>query len=85
MFFRFGVTIGLIVAVSLAGIAIEKRTLALQRSVSLQHYRGEQLEEQRIRLRLRCEELGAPLRLLEEVESGRLRLKVSNRPENAKR
>ena len=80
MFFRFGITIVLIVGVSLAGIAIEKRTLSLQRSVSLQHYRAEQLEEQRVRLRLRCEELGAPLRLLEEVEAGRLSIQLSSRP-----
>ena len=60
MFFRFGAAVALIVAVSLLGIALEKRTLALRRAISLQTYRAEQLEERRVQLRLRCEQLGAP-------------------------
>jgi hypothetical protein len=72
MFFRFAMAVALIVGVSLCGVALEKRTLSLQRAISLQHYRAEQLDEQRVRLRLHCEELGAPVRLLEMVESGRL-------------
>jgi hypothetical protein len=72
MFFRFAMAVALIVGVSLCGVALEKRTLSLQRAISLQHYRAEQLDEQRVRLRLRCEELGAPARLLELVESGQL-------------
>ena len=58
----------LIVAVSLLGIALEKRTLALKRAISLQMYRADQLEERRAQLKLRCEQLGAPARLLETVE-----------------
>lgn len=69
MFFRFGAAVALIVAVSLLGIALEKRTLALRRAISLQTYRAEQLEERRVQLRLRCEQLGAPGRLLESLES----------------
>jgi hypothetical protein len=72
MFFRFAMAVALIVGVSLCGVALENRTLALQRAISLQHYRAEQLDEQRVRLRLRCEELGAPSRLLELVASGQL-------------
>jgi len=68
MFFRFGAAVALIVAVSLLGIALEKRTLALKRSISLQTYRAAQLEERRVQLRLRCEQLGAPGRLLESLE-----------------
>jgi hypothetical protein len=68
MFFRFAMAVALIVGVSLCGVALEKRALSLQRAISLQHYRAEQLN----RLRLHCEELGAPARLLELVESGRL-------------
>ena len=69
MFFRFCAAVALIVAVSLLGIALEKRTLALRRAISLQTYRAEQLEERRVQLRLRCEQLGAPGRLLESLES----------------
>jgi hypothetical protein len=68
MFFRFGAAVTLIVAVSLLGIALEKRTLSLKRAVSLQTYRAAQLEERRVQLRLRCEQLGAPGRLLESLE-----------------
>lgn len=68
MFFRFGAAVALIVAVSLLGIALEKRALALKRAISLQTYRAEQLEERRVQLRLRCGQLGAPARLLESVE-----------------
>jgi hypothetical protein len=72
MFFRFAMAVALIVGISLCGVALENRALALRRAISLQHYRAEQLEEQRVRLRLLCEELGAPARLLDLAESGRL-------------
>jgi hypothetical protein len=74
MFFRFGAAMLLVVAVSLLGIAVEKRSLALKRTISLQLYRAEQLRERCVRLRLRCEELGAPARLVQELESGQLDL-----------
>ena len=67
MFFRFGAAVALIVAVSLLGIALEKRTLSLKRAISLQTYRAAQLDERRVQLRLRCEQLGAPARLLESL------------------
>ena len=67
MFFRFGAAVALIVAVSLLGIAVEKRSLSLKRAISLQTYRAAQLEERRMQLRLRCEQLGAPARLLESL------------------
>ncbi|MFO1094974.1 MAG: hypothetical protein U0992_16955 [Planctomycetaceae bacterium] len=69
MFFRFGAAVALIVVVSLLGIALEKRALSLKRAISLQTYRAAQLEERRVQLRLRCEQLGAPARLLQSVES----------------
>lgn len=69
MFFRFGAAVTLVVAVSLLGIALEKRALSLKRAISLQSYRAAQLEERRVQLRLRCEHLGAPARLLESLES----------------
>lgn len=85
MFFRFAMAVALIVAVSLCGVALEKRTLSLQRAISLQHYRAAQLEEQRVRLRLLCEERGAPSRLLEALESGRLTVGSHKRDEGQRR
>ncbi|MBL8848692.1 MAG: hypothetical protein JNG89_03370 [Planctomycetaceae bacterium] len=69
MFFRFGAAVALIVAISLLGIALEKRSLSLKRAISLQTYRAAQLDERRVQLRLRCEQLGAPSRLLETLPS----------------
>lgn len=69
MFFRFGAAVTMVVVVSLLGIALEKRSLSLKRAISLQSYRAAQLEERRVQLRLRCEQLGAPARLLESLES----------------
>ncbi len=72
MFFRFGAAVLLIVVVSLLGIAIEKRALSLKRTISLQTYRAEQLQERCVRLRLQSEQLGAPSRLMQAIEAGRL-------------
>jgi hypothetical protein len=69
MFFRFGAAVAVVVVVSLLGIALEKRTLSLKRAISLQTYRADQLEERRIQLRLKCERLGTPGRLLETLEA----------------
>ena len=63
MYFRFGAAIVLLVVVSLAGIALEKRALSLKRAISLQHYRQQQLVEQRAQLRARVESLGSPATL----------------------
>jgi len=77
MFFRFGAAVLLIVVVSLLGIALEKRTLSLKRAITLQTYRAEQLQERCARLRLQCEQLGAPARLMQAIEDGRLDVTVS--------
>jgi hypothetical protein len=80
MFFRFGAAVLLVVVVSLLGIALEKRTLTLKRTISLQLYRTEQLQERCVRLRLRSEELGAPARLMEAIEAGQLDVKLVAQP-----
>jgi hypothetical protein len=76
MFFRFGTAVVLIVIVSLLGIALEKRILSVKRTISLQHYRFEQLHEQRNRLRVRSEQLGAPSRLIDAIEGGSVELEL---------
>ena len=68
MLFRFGAAVVLIVAISLLGIAPEKRALSLKRAISLQAYRAEQLEERRNLLRLQSQQLGAPGNLLKTLE-----------------
>ena len=52
MLFRFIAALSLIVAVSLTGIVMEKRELALKRAISLQHFRMDQLMEERTRVRI---------------------------------
>lgn len=72
MVFRFLVAIGLVVLVALAGVALEKRALELRREVSRQHFRESVLLEQQARLRLRTQEHGAPAKLIDALEDGRL-------------
>jgi len=76
MFFRFGAAVVLIVVIALCGIALEKRSLELRRVISQQVYRTEQLHEQRARLRTRCQQLGAPSRLLPFIEAGDLNVRA---------
>lgn len=63
MLFRFVAALTLVTAVSLLGISLEKQNLALKRTISLQHYRLEILEEKRSRLILKTHQLGAIPRL----------------------
>lgn len=72
MYFRFGSALVLVVAVSLAGVAIEKQCLVLRRAVIREQYRHEALCDASARLRLMTEQLGAPKRLLQALEDGRL-------------
>ena len=57
MFSRFAAAVVLIVVTVLVGIALEKRNLELRRSLSLQAYRIEQLEERLARVKLELEQL----------------------------
>lgn len=59
LIFRFLAALTLIVTVSLIGVGLEKRELALKRAISLQHYRMDQLLDERARLRIRLHELCA--------------------------
>jgi hypothetical protein len=77
MFFRFAAAIGLLTAIALAAISIEKQNLSLKRQISLQHYRLQLLQEQRARLVLQTQRLGAPPRLMKEWERGAVRLEAA--------
>jgi len=68
MFFRFGVALALVVLISLAGTALEKRTLQLKRAVSRQHYRLDVLEERLAAERVIAQRIGAPSRLIDQLD-----------------
>ncbi len=80
MFFRFLSSIALVVLISLAGVALEKETLETRRNISRQHYRMEVLRESFAKMRLRVQEQGAPAKLIEAVEQGKLPVR---RPEKS--
>jgi hypothetical protein len=69
MFFRFGTALVLVVLISLAGTALEKRNLELKRVVSRQSYRLEILQEQHAAKRVLAQQLGAPGRLVDQLEA----------------
>jgi hypothetical protein len=71
MYFRFGAALVLAVVVAVAGIAIEKRCLTLRRALTRDHYRYEVLRDLYARQRLQTQQLGAPARLFEALESER--------------
>jgi hypothetical protein len=71
MYFRFGAALLLTILVAVAGIAIEKRCLSLRRACTCEHYRYEVLCDLYARQRLQTQQLGAPARLFEALESGR--------------
>jgi hypothetical protein len=69
MFFRFGAALLFVVLISLAGTTLEKRNLELKRAVSRQHYRLEILEEQYVSQRVTAQQLGAPGRLIDQIDA----------------
>ncbi|MFV0445399.1 MAG: hypothetical protein ACK5Q5_17615 [Planctomycetaceae bacterium] len=68
MFFRFAVVVIALLALAIAGVAIEKRKLELQREIILQEYQRQQLLERRSRLQLEIERLSAPQRFADGTE-----------------
>ncbi|HXY35609.1 MAG TPA: hypothetical protein VEI07_15360 [Planctomycetaceae bacterium] len=83
MYFRFGAAVVLAVLVAVAGIAIEKRCLTLRRALTREHYRYEVLRDLYARQRLQTQQLGAPARLLESLESNRREF-VARRPTDSR-
>lgn len=67
MVFRFLCALALFVAVTAIGIWIERQNLDWNRVVSRQHYQREIFEENIARLKTEVEELGAPARILEQL------------------
>ena len=69
MLFRFLATLTILTGISIVGIALEKQNLTLKQKFSQQHYELHELEEQRCRLFLKTQQLGAPPRLFRDWNS----------------
>lgn len=69
MYFRFGAALVVVVLISLAGTALEKRNLELRRTVSHQQYRLDVLLQQYAAHRVQAQQLGAPIRTIEQVDA----------------
>jgi hypothetical protein len=80
MYFRFGSALFLVVLVAMAGVALEKQTLELRRSVSRQHYQTDALQDAYARARLRTQQLGAPERVIDALDTGELELSAPTQP-----
>lgn len=80
MFFRFGSAVVLVVLISLVGTAVEKRNLTYRHESSRQHYRMEVLLEEHAKLRLYTQQMGAPVRLIDSLQNGELKLDQPAKP-----
>jgi len=85
MFLRFAAAIGLMTAIGLMAIAIEKQNLSVKRAISLQYYQMDVLREQRCRLVYQTQQLAAPHRLFQEREQTNSMLDNATRPRNERR
>jgi hypothetical protein len=83
MYFRFGAALVLAVLVAVSGIAIEKRCLMLRRALSRERYRYEVVRDLYARQRLLTQQLGAPARLFEALESDRREL-IARQPSDSR-
>lgn len=79
MYIRFGAGILLVVAISVAGVAIEKEILSSKRELSHQAYREEVLLERHHHARMRVEELSSPDRILKATDQNKWSASPSRR------
>ena len=73
MYFRFGCALSLVVAISLAGAALEKRNLKLRRAVTTQKYQQKMLRDAFVWKRLQVQQLAAPtqtIKILDDETTG---------------
>ena len=70
MYFRFAGGLILVVLVSMAGVWLEKQTLELRRTVSVQYYQTDVFLDLRVRQRLETQQLTAPapMAVMRELE-----------------
>jgi hypothetical protein len=63
VYFRFAAGLMLVVLVSMAGVWLEKQTLEMRRTISVQYYQTDVLFDLIVRLRLETQRLTAPAQL----------------------
>ncbi len=70
MYFRFAAGLMLVAVVSMAGVWLEKQTLEMRRTVSVQYYQTDVLLDLLVRMRLETQQLTAPaqMALTEETQ-----------------
>ncbi|MCY2962658.1 MAG: hypothetical protein NT069_03245 [Planctomycetota bacterium] len=66
---RFLCALLLVVIIAITGTRLEKQNRELSRQISLQHRRAQVLKREYAQVRLRAQRLGAPARILDQVES----------------
>ncbi len=64
MYFRFAAGLMLVVLVSMAGVWLEKQTLEMRRTVSVQYYQTDVMFDLLVRLRLETQQLTAPKQMV---------------------
>lgn len=87
MYFRFAAGLLLVVLVSMAGVWLEKQTLEMRRTVSVQYYQTDVLLDLLVRLRLETQQLTAPAQLAatDKAEINRTTKEQANNPRHNRR
>ncbi|MDA1229852.1 MAG: hypothetical protein O2856_03675 [Planctomycetota bacterium] len=87
MYFRFAAGLLLVVLVSMAGVWLEKQTLEMRRTVSVQYYQTDILLDLLVRLRLETQQLTAPAQLAaaDKAKIDRTDKEQANNPRRNKR
>lgn len=80
MYFRFGVALAIVIAVSICGVMIENENQRLKQQITQQQFRQDLLVQQVAAARLESQQLGAPPRLIQAVEEGRIALPAPESP-----
>ena len=68
MFFRFGSALVLVVLISLAGVALEKKNLELRRAITRQRYRMDVMRDLHAQIRLETQRLASPANTIDSIE-----------------
>ena len=80
MYFRFGSALVLVVLISLAGIALEKKNLELRRAITRQRYRMDVMREIHARIRLETQRLASPANTIDSIQRGTQNVETAKRP-----
>ena len=70
MYFRFGVALTIVIAVSICGVMIENENLRLKQQITQQQFRQDLLAQKIASARVESQQLGASPHILQAVEDG---------------